>query len=159
MVVRMGFFLAIAYQVRFAKFLKKFKFSAAVTTKTSLVDQHTNNFFELPRLDTNDLPLNISRELLQSNATIERIKSGCVKRVLSTLEKCANNDPENYKTFWKAFGSVIKEGPAEDMKNKERIAKLLRFSSTHADQEEQTVTLDDYISRMKPEQDKIYYLI
>ena len=110
-------------------------------------------------VDTNDLPLNISRELLQSNATIERIKSGCVKRVLSTLEKCANNDPENYKTFWKAFGSVIKEGPAEDMKNKERIAKLLRFSSTHDDQEEQTVTLDDYISRMKPEQEKIYYLI
>jgi molecular chaperone HtpG len=110
-------------------------------------------------IDTTDLPLNISRELLQSNAVIERIKSGCVKRVLSTLEKCAKNDAEKYKSFWQSFGPVLKEGPAEDSVNKERIAKLLRFSSTHADQEEQTVTLDDYISRMKPEQDKVYYLI
>jgi molecular chaperone HtpG len=110
-------------------------------------------------VDTNDLPLNISRELLQSNATIERIKSGCVKRVLSTLEKCADNDADNYKIFWQSFGSVLKEGPAEDMKNKERIAKLLRFSSTEADQEEQTVSLSDYLGRMKPEQEEIYYLI
>jgi molecular chaperone HtpG len=110
-------------------------------------------------IDTNDLPLNISRELLQSNATIDRIKSGCVKRVLSTLEKCANTDAEKYAKFWAAFGAVLKEGPAEDAVNKERIAKLLRFNSTHVDQVEQTVNLEDYIGRMKPEQDKIYYLI
>lgn len=108
-------------------------------------------------VDSNDLPLNISRELLQSNRTIEKIKAGCVKRVLSMLEDLAKNDAEKYTTFWKEFGQVLKEGPAEDFANKDRIAKLLRFSSTHHDM--QDISLMDYITRMKKDQDKIYYLI
>lgn len=110
-------------------------------------------------VDSSDLPLNISRELLQTNTSIDRIKSGCTKRVLSMLEKMASNEPEEYKTFWKEFGQVLKEGPGEDMKNKERIAKLLRFSSTDKNEETNDVTLDDYISRMPKEQEKIYYII
>lgn len=110
-------------------------------------------------VDCNDLPLNISRELLQSNQTIEKIKAGCIKRVLSLLEDLAENDKAKYSKFWKEFGVVLKEGPAEDSANRDRIAKLLRFSSTHADSDSQSVTLQDYISRMKPEQNKIYYLI
>jgi molecular chaperone HtpG len=110
-------------------------------------------------VDSNDLPLNVSRELLQSNRVIDKIKAACVKRILSVLEGMANNDAEKYAEFWKTFGSVIKEGPAEDMGNKDRVAKLLRFSSTHETKEEQTVTLDDYISRMSEKQEKIYYLV
>ncbi len=110
-------------------------------------------------VDSSDLPLNISRELLQTNTTIDRIKSGCVKRVLSMLEKMANNEPEQYAAFWKEFGQVLKEGPGEDRANKDRIAKLLRFTSTHANDETPNVTLDDVISRMPEDQDKIYYLI
>jgi molecular chaperone HtpG len=110
-------------------------------------------------VDSNDLPLNVSRELLQSNRVIEKIKSACVKRVLGMLEKMANNDAEKYAEFWKTFGSLLKEGPAEDLANKERIAKLLRFSSTQDSSEEQSVTLDDYASRMVDKQDKIYYLV
>lgn len=110
-------------------------------------------------IDTNDLPLNISRELLQTNAAIERMKTGCIKRVLSTLEKMADNEKEQYAEFWQQFGQVLKEGPAEDMPNKERIAKLFRFSSTQEEQEQETVSLEDYVARMKDGQDKIYYLI
>lgn len=110
-------------------------------------------------VDSSDLPLNISRELLQSNRTIENIKSGCVKRVLSMLESMAQNDAEKYVEFWKTFGEVLKEGPAEDFANKDRIAKLLRFSSTHTDTEEQNVSLKDYVSRMQPDQKHIYYVI
>ena len=110
-------------------------------------------------VDTNDLPLNISRELLQSNATIERIKSSCVKRILSLLEKTAEKDEETYAKFWEAFGQVLKEGVGEDTTNKHRIAKLMRFSSTHDDSEKQTVTLTDYVSRMKDDQKAIYYVI
>jgi len=109
-------------------------------------------------VDSNDLPLNISREILQSNKTIDSIKSGCVRRVLEMLEKISKNDPEKYKTFWEAFGNVLKEGPAEDFANRERAAKLLRFASTHNDTPEQTVTIEDYISRMQKGQDKIYFV-
>lgn len=110
-------------------------------------------------IDSNDLPLNISRELLQSNKTIDRIRSACVKRVLGLLENLASNDKDKYATFWGEFGQVLKEGPAEDFANRDRIAKLLRFSSTEKNQPEQTVSLQDYISRMQKDQDKIYYLI
>ncbi|PHQ78524.1 MAG: molecular chaperone HtpG [Coxiella sp. (in: Bacteria)] len=110
-------------------------------------------------VDSSDLPLNISREILQSNRTIDGMKSGCVKRVLSMLEKMAKNDADKYAEFWKEFGEVLKEGPAEDFANKDRISKLLRFSSTHDDKEEATVSLEDYIGRMKAEQKHIYYVI
>lgn len=110
-------------------------------------------------IDTNDLPLNVSRELLQSNSVINKIKSASVKKILGLLEKLAKDDAEKYKTFWNAFGQVLKEGPAEDFSNKEQIAKLLRFSSTHTGDAAQNVSLEDYVSRMKDKQDKIYYLI
>lgn len=111
-------------------------------------------------VDTADLPLNVSREILQTNHVIDVIRSGCVKRVLDTLEKMAKDDTDKYATFWKEFGSVMKEGPGEDFANKERIAKLLRFASTEdADATEQTVSLEDYVSRMKKDQQKIYYIV
>ncbi|WP_264435290.1 molecular chaperone HtpG [Coxiella endosymbiont of Dermacentor marginatus] len=109
-------------------------------------------------IDSNDLPLNISRELLQSNKIVKKIKAGCIKRVLSLLEELTN-DKEKYIKFWKAFGRVLKEGPAEDFANCNRISSLLRFSSTHNNDEEENVALEDYISRMKPGQDKIYYIV
>lgn len=109
-------------------------------------------------IDTNDLPLNISREILQGSKTIDSIRTASVKKILSELAKMAKNDPEKYTTFWKEFGQVIKEGPGEDFANKEALAKLMRFSTTHTDSEEQTVTLEDYVSRMKDKQDKIYYI-
>ena len=110
-------------------------------------------------VDSNDLPLNISRELLQSNQTVEKIKSGCQKRIFNLLEQLAKNEKEKYQTFWDAFGEVLKEGVIEDFANKTRIAKLTRFTSTHSDSEKQTISFDDYISRMKDGQDKIYYVI
>lgn len=109
-------------------------------------------------VDSSDLPLNVSREILQSNRTIDKIKSGCVRRVLEMLESMAKEKPEDYATFWKEFGQVLKEGPGEDMPNKERIAKLLRFASTHGDSSNQTVSLEDYVSRMQSDQNKIYYI-
>ncbi len=109
-------------------------------------------------VDSNDLPLNVSREILQSNKLIDGIRSGSVKKVLSLLESIAKNKPEDYKAFWKNFGAVLKEGPAEDFANKETVAKLFRFSSTREDSAEQNVSLDQYIGSMKPGQDKIYYL-
>ncbi|MBV8803262.1 MAG: molecular chaperone HtpG, partial [Gammaproteobacteria bacterium] len=109
-------------------------------------------------VDTNALPLNISREILQDNATITKLKSALVKRVLDMLEKIAKDEPEKYAKFWSQFGNVLKEGPAEDFANRERIAKLLRFSSTHTDSSTQTVSFEEYVSRMKPEQKKIYYI-
>lgn len=109
-------------------------------------------------VDSNDLPLNISRELLQSNEIINKIKAGCVKRVLSLLEELTN-DKEKYTKFWKAFGQVLKEGPAEDFSNRDRIINLLRFASTHNNNEEENVSLKDYITRLKPGQNKIYYII
>lgn len=109
-------------------------------------------------LDSNDLPLNVSREILQDNKITQAIRQGCTKRVLQMLEKMAKNEPEQYQSFWAEFGNVLKEGPAEDWSNKEKIAGLLRFASTHNDSQAQTVSLDDYISRMKDGQEKIYFV-
>jgi molecular chaperone HtpG len=109
-------------------------------------------------IDSDSLPLNVSREILQENALLEKIRSGAVKKVLGLLEDLAKNEPEKYTTFWKEFGQAFKEGPIEDNKNRDRIAKLLRFSSTDNTTDEQNVSLDDYISRMKEGQDKIYYI-
>jgi len=109
-------------------------------------------------VDSNDLPLNISREILQESRDIEAIRGGCTKRVLSLLEDLADNAKDKYAVFWKEFGRVLKEGVGEDPGNRERIAKLLRFSSTHIDREEQSVSLADYLARMKQGQDRIYYV-
>ena len=109
-------------------------------------------------IDSNDLPLNISREILQSNKIIDNIRSGSVKKVLGLLEKLAKDESVKYQEFWNVFGKVLKEGPGEDFANKENIAKLLRFASTHNDNEAENVSLDDYIARMKTEQEKIYYI-
>jgi molecular chaperone HtpG len=108
-------------------------------------------------VDSNDLPLNVSREILQESRDIEAIRAGCTKRVLGLLEDLAENRKEKYAGFWKEFGRVLKEGAGEDPANRERIAGLLRFASTHADSEEQTVSLADYVARMKEGQEKIYY--
>jgi len=107
-------------------------------------------------IDSNDLPLNISREILQHNRDIDAIRSGSVKKVLDLLADLADKDKEKYAKFWGEFGRVLKEGIVEDATNRERIAGLLRFSSTHTDRETPDVTLADYVSRVKPEQDKIY---
>ncbi|WP_324730897.1 molecular chaperone HtpG [Pseudomonas paeninsulae] len=109
-------------------------------------------------VDSNDLSLNISREILQKDPVIDSMKSALTKRVLDMLEKQAKNDPEQYQAFWKNFGQVLKEGPAEDFANKEKIAGLLRFASTSSEAGEQNVALADYIGRMKEGQDKVYYL-
>ncbi len=109
-------------------------------------------------IDSNDLPLNVSREILQGSKVIDSIRSGSVKKVLGMLEKIAKNDPEKYQKFWKEFGKVLKEGPAEDFANREAIARLLRFATTHTGDEEQGVSLDDYVGRMPEGQDKIYYI-
>ena len=109
-------------------------------------------------IDSNDLPLNVSREILQESKIVETIKAGSVKRVLGLLEDMAENDKDKYTKVWKEFGRVLKEGPGEDFANRERIAKLLRFSTTQTDSTDQTVSLADYVSRMKEGQDKIYYI-
>ena len=109
-------------------------------------------------VDSNDLSLNVSREILQKDPIIDSMKSALTKRVLDMLEKLAKNEPEQYKGFWKNFGQVMKEGPAEDFANKEKIAGLLRFASTQGDDGEQTVGLADYLARAKEGQDKIYFL-
>ncbi len=109
-------------------------------------------------VDSNDLPLNVSREILQQSRDIDAIRAGCTKRVLDLLEDLAENKKEKYAQFWKEFGRVMKEGVAEDPANRERIAKLLRFSSTHDDSEEETVSLADYVARMKEGQDRIFYV-
>ncbi len=109
-------------------------------------------------VDSDDMPLNVSREILQRNKIIDSIRAASVKKVLGLLENMAKNEAEKYTEFWKNFGRVLKEGPAEDNANREQIAKLLRFSTTHKDSEAQDVSLQDYISRMKEGQDKIYYI-
>ena len=109
-------------------------------------------------IDSNDLSLNVSREILQKDPIIDSMKTALTKRVLDMLEKLAKNEPEKYQGFWKKFGQVMKEGPAEDFANKEKIAGLLRFASTHGDDGEQNVSLTDYLARAKEGQDKIYYL-
>ena len=110
-------------------------------------------------LDSNDLPLNVSREILQDNKITQAIRKGCTKRVLKMLEKLGKNDAEKYQGFWDEFGQVLKEGPAEDISNKEQIAGLLRFASTNEDSAIQNVSLASYIERMKEGQDKIYYVV
>lgn len=109
-------------------------------------------------VDSNDLPLNVSREILQNDKVIEQIKTACARRILDLLESMASSETEKYAEFWQQFGTVLKEAPAEDFANRERVAKLFRFSSTHTDSSEQNVSLTDYVSRMKPDQDKIYYV-
>jgi molecular chaperone HtpG len=109
-------------------------------------------------VDSNDLPLNVSREILQESKDVEAIRKGCVNRVLGLVEDLAGNQPKKFATFWKEFGRVLKEGVGEDFNNKERIAKLLRFSSTQDESEEQNVSFENYVERMKEGQDKIYYV-
>ncbi|MDG1255478.1 MAG: molecular chaperone HtpG, partial [Glaciecola sp.] len=109
-------------------------------------------------LDSNDLPLNVSREILQDNKITQAMRNGCTKKVLQMLEKMAKKDAETYQGFWSEFGNVLKEGPAEDFANKEKIASLLRFASTHNDSDIENVSLADYIARMQETQDKIYYV-
>lgn len=123
-------------------------------------DQLMPNYLRFVRgvIDSDDLPLNISREILQHNKQIDTIRNASVKKVLGLLENMAKNDKEKYAEFWQEFGRVMKEGPVEDHNNRERIAKLLRFSSTHNDTDVQDVSLDDYIERMKAGQEKIYYV-
>jgi molecular chaperone HtpG len=110
-------------------------------------------------IDSNDLPLNVSRELLQEDSEVEAIRGGLTKRVLDLLARIASDEPEKYRTFWKEFGAVLKEGIAEDPSNREKILPLLRFASTHETSDEPTVTLKDYLGRMKGGQERIYYLI
>ena len=110
-------------------------------------------------VDSNDLPLNVSRELLQQDASVDSMRSALTKRVLDMLSKLAKAGGEDYETLWNEFGQVLKEGPAEDFGNKEKIAKLLRFSSTHTDLEKQDQSLEEYVGRMQENQDKIYYVV
>jgi molecular chaperone HtpG len=109
-------------------------------------------------VDADDLPLNVSREILQHNRQLERIKAACVKRVLDLIEKLARDEPEKFATFYKAFGNTLKEGISEDANNRERIAKLLRFASTKGEGTQQNVSLDDYIGRMAIGQEAIWYI-
>ena len=109
-------------------------------------------------IDSNDLPLNVSREILQDSKTVEAIRSGTVKKILSSLEDMAKKKPDDYEKFWSEFGRVLKEGPAEDFTNREKIAGLLRFSTTNDDSDKQSASFDDYIGRMKPEQEAVYYI-
>jgi len=110
-------------------------------------------------IDSNDLPLNVSREILQDNQVTTAMRVGITKRVLGMLEKLAKDEPEQYQSFWAEFGQVLKEGPAEDFANKERIAGLLRFASTDNNSAATTVSLEAYVERMKEGQDKIYYIV
>ena len=123
-------------------------------------EQFMPNYLRFMRglIDSNDLPLNVSREILQDNKTTAALRKALTKRSLQMLEKLAKDDVEKYQQFWKEFGLVLKEGPAEDFGNKEAIAKLLRFASTHNDSSEQTVSLEDYVARMKEGQKAIYYI-
>lgn len=123
-------------------------------------EQFMPNYLRFMRglIDSNDLPLNVSREILQDNKTTAALRKALTKRSLQMLEKLAKEDADKYQQFWKEFGLVLKEGPAEDFGNKEAIAKLLRFASTHNDSSEQTVSLEDYIARMKEGQKAIYYI-
>jgi molecular chaperone HtpG len=109
-------------------------------------------------IDSNDLPLNVSREILQESKDIETMRAGSVKKVLGMIEDLAENDKEKFSTFWKEFGRVFKEGVGEDHANREKIARLLRFASTHSDTDVEEVSLSDYVGRMKEGQEKIYYV-
>lgn len=109
-------------------------------------------------VDSNDLPLNVSREILQENASISSMRTALTKRILDMLKKLAKKDPEQYQAFWEGFGQVLKEGPADDFANKEKIAELFRFASTKGEDDKQSVSLDAYLERAEESQDKIYYL-
>ena len=109
-------------------------------------------------IDSSDLPLNVSREILQDSKAVEAIRSGTVKKIISSLEDMAKKKPEDYEKFWNEFGRVLKEGPAEDFTNKEKIAGLLRFATTQDNSDKQSASFDSYIGRMKPEQESIYYI-
>ena len=109
-------------------------------------------------VDSNDLPLNVSREILQESKDIEAIRAGCTKKVLALLENLAANEKDKYAKFWGEFGRVLKEGVGEDFANREKIGGLLRFASTHTDSADETTSLADYLARMKEGQDKIYYV-
>ncbi len=124
------------------------------------VDQLMPTYLRFIRgvVDSNDLPLNVSREVLQQSTDVQAIRMAAVKRVLSMLEDLAKNKPDTYATFWKEFGRVLKEGVGEDTANRDRISNLLRFASTQNSTEDQDVSLTDYIGRMKPDQDKIFYI-
>lgn len=123
-------------------------------------EQFMPNYLRFVRglIDSNDLPLNVSREILQDSRVTQNLRSALTKRVLQMLDKLAKDDKEKYQTFWKNFGLVLKEGPAEDNANQAAIAKLLRFATTHTDSSEQNVSLEEYVSRMKEGQEKIYYI-
>merc|ERR1711981_786020 len=110
-------------------------------------------------IDSSDLSLNISREILQKDPIIKKMKSALTKRVLDMISKMSKKDPDKYVGFWKEFGQVLKEGPAEDFSNKEKIAKVLRFSSSIDDKSDQSHSLEDYVNRMKENQKKIYYVV
>lgn len=124
------------------------------------VDQLMPSYLRFIRgvVDSNDLPLNVSREVLQQSTDVQAIRMAAVKRVLSLLEDLAKNRPDTYTTFWKEFGRVLKEGIGEDTANRDRISNLLRFASTQNSNEDQNVSLTDYVGRMKPDQDKIFYI-
>ncbi|CAQ85472.1 Chaperone protein htpG (Heat shock protein htpG) [Photorhabdus asymbiotica] len=123
-------------------------------------EQFMPNYLRFVRglIDSNDLPLNVSREILQDNSITRNLRNALTKRALQMLDKLSKDDAEKYQQFWQQFGLVMKEGPAEDHTNKETIAKLLRFASTHNDSSAQTVSLEEYVSRMTEGQDKIYYI-
>ncbi|MBN3185977.1 molecular chaperone HtpG [Pectobacterium brasiliense] len=123
-------------------------------------EQFMPNYLRFVRglIDSNDLPLNVSREILQDSRVTQNLRNALTKRVLQMLDKLAKDDAEKYQTFWQQFGLVLKEGPAEDGSNREAIAKLLRFATTQSDSSAQTVSLEDYVSRMVEGQDKIYYI-
>ncbi|RJL50912.1 molecular chaperone HtpG [Pectobacterium carotovorum] len=123
-------------------------------------EQFMPNYLRFVRglIDSNDLPLNVSREILQDSRVTQNLRNALTKRVLQMLDKLAKDDTEKYQTFWQQFGLVLKEGPAEDGSNREAIAKLLRFATTQSDSSAQTVSLEDYVSRMVEGQDKIYYI-
>jgi molecular chaperone HtpG len=110
-------------------------------------------------VDSNNLSLNVSREILQKDPNVDKLRSALTKRVLDMLSKLAKNDADKYAKFWTTFGQVIKEGPAEDYANRDKILKLLRFASTHSGNAEQNVSLEDYVTRMKEGQKKIYYIV
>lgn len=124
------------------------------------VEQFMPHYLRFVRgvLDTTALPLNISREILQDHPSIPKLRSALIRHVLDLLDRLAKDEPEKYAIFWKEFGNVLKEGPAEDFVNRERIAKLFRFATTHSHSIEQTDSLEDYVKRMKPNQKKIYYI-
>ncbi len=123
-------------------------------------EQFMPNYLRFIRglIDSNDLPLNVSREILQDSSITRNLRNALTKRVLQMLDKLAKDDAEQYQSFWQQFGLVLKEGPAEDGGNKEAIAKLLRFATTHNDSASQTVSLEEYVSRMTEGQEKIYYI-